>query len=209
MQAMTSEVLSGTPCWRRVSEIADLAEIFEPGVQVCSWHRTIDPRIATYLDGADGGGSVQSIETLASGERARLDGLPAGDNREVLLDDVALLCEILHELLDCPLAGLRCTRVSRALCPGWHIDRVPLRMLCTYQGPGTEWLDDQGVDRTRLGSTEVANGGYQRAEAGEVVLLKGGLWQDNDDLGAVHRSPAVAPGAGWRTLTSLDPLWSS
>ena len=113
-------------------------------------------------------------------EHARLEGLPAGDCREALLDDVALVTEILQELVDCPLAGVRTTRVRRAMCPRWHVDRVPLRMLCTYQGPGTEWLDDQGVDRrTRLKDAGIESSACRRADVGELVLLKGALWQDN------------------------------
>jgi len=207
MHALTSDFLPEAPCWRRVSAIADLAEIFEPGVQVCSWRRAVDPRIETYLDGATTSGTAQSIETLAPHERARLDALPAGDGREALLDDTALLTEILHELVDCPIAGLRCTRLEHAMCPGWHVDRIPLRMLCTYRGPGTEWLEDQSVDRDALTNSGIADGAFRRAEAGELVLLKGALWQDNEGLGAVHRSPAVRPGTGRRTLVTLDPLW--
>lgn len=32
----------------------------------------------------------------------------------------------------------------------YHEDKVPLRLLCTYVGPGTEWLDDRHVDRWQL-----------------------------------------------------------
>jgi hypothetical protein len=42
-----------------------------------------------------------------------------------------------------------------------------------------------------------------------VVLLKGALWQGNERLGAVHRSPEIAAGAGVRTLVTLDPLWKA
>ena len=207
MHALTSDTPPDAPSWRRVSAIADLAGIFEPGVQVCSWRRTLDPRMEAYLDGASASGFAPSIETLPPHERARLDGLPSGDGRGALLDDIASLTEILHELVDCPAVGLRCTPVDGTMCPRWHVDRVPLRMLCTYRGPGTEWLEDQGVDRNALTRSAVADGACRRADAGELVLLKGALWQDNDGLGAVHRSPAVEAGGEPRILLTLDPLW--
>jgi len=207
MHALTSNALSEAPGWRRVSAIADLAEIFEPGVQVCSWRRAVDPQVTAYLDGAAARGTGQSIETLAPDQRAVLDDLPAGEGREALLDDVTSLAEILHQLGDCPLVGLRCTRVERAMCPRWHVDRVPLRMLCTYRGPGTEWLADQRIDRADLADPGIVGGAGRRADTGELVLLKGSLWQDNGGLGAVHRSPDVQPGAGQRVIVTLDPLW--
>ena len=207
-------VISGSATsWRRINEVVDLVGIFEPGVQVCSWPRSMDPAIATYLDGVGHTGTLQRLETLAPGDRAKLDMLPsgeAGENREGhqrLVDDLALLTEILCDLIDCPAVGLRVTRVDRAMCPKWHVDRVPMRMLCTYDGPGTEWLEDQGVAHVELSAPAVADGARQQAIAGEVVLLKGTLWQNNNSKGAIHRSPTIAPGCGPRTLVSLDPLW--
>ena len=195
-----------TSNWRRVSAVADLAEIYEPDVQVCSWQRSIDPQITAYLGSVAHLGTLQLIETLGPSDRARLDALPVGEGREQLVDDLAFLTEILCELLDCPVVGFRGTRVEHAMCPKWHIDRVPVRLLCTYEGPGTEWLEDQGVAHSEL--SQVADGACQRANVGEVVLLKGTLWQDNDDNGAIHRSPAITQGSGPRTLVSLDPLWT-
>ncbi len=121
--------------------------------------------------------------------------------------DVALLTEILCELMDCPAVGFRGIRIEHAMCPKWHIDKVPIRMLCTYEGPGTEWLEDQGVECSKLSDPTVVDAACQRAVAGEVVLLKGALWQGNEAGGAIHRSPAIADEAGRRTIVTLDPLW--
>ena len=115
--------------------------------------------------------------------------------------------EILCELVDCPSVGLRFASVDKAMCPRWHIDRVPIRMLCTYRGSGTEWLDDQGMEKSRLSDPDIVNGPCQRAASGEVVLLKGGLWQGNEGPGAIHRSPSITPGEQSRMLLTLDPLW--
>jgi hypothetical protein len=45
-----------------------------------------------------------------------------------------------------------------------------------------------------------------RSVAGEVLLLKGSLWQGNAGRGAVHRSPAV-DGDVPRVMLALDALW--
>ncbi len=80
-------------------------------------------------------------------------------------------------------------------------------MLCTYTGPGTEWLENQGVDKTRLSEPTIVNGPHQCATSGEVVLLKGALWPGHESFGAFHRSPTMASGGKRRMLLSLDPLW--
>jgi len=195
------------PTWRQVTHLADLVDIFDLGVQVCVWKRDIDPAVAQYLTGLKRTDRPQTIETLSAAGRPRLTCLPAGPGRAALIDDVSLLREIICELLGCPAVGLRLARVGHAMCPGWHIDRVGIRLICTYQGPGTQWLDDQGAGRRELRLVRRGEGAFIQAAPGEVVLLKGALWQGNERHGAVHRSPEIAAGAGARTLITLDPLW--
>ena len=201
-----SHITPVAPTWRRVSELADLAEIFDPGVQVCSWQRKIDPTVGTYLSELDQAKELQVIETLSPAVQPRLECLPAGLGRASLIDDLALLREVVCELTGCPEVGLRVARVARAMCPGWHLDRVGIRLVCTYQGPGTQWLDDQNVERRDLRTDRMEENDMIQAAPGEIVLLKGALWQDNDEFGAVHRSPELPPDAALRTLVTLGPV---
>lgn len=204
---LLSDLTPEAPTWRRVPELADLAEIFDPSLQVCSWQREIDPAIGTYLSGLHQAGELQVIETLSPSARPRLESLPAGYGRTSLMDDLALLSEVVCELLGSSEVGLRLARVGYAMCPGWHLDRVGIRLVCTYQGPGTEWLDDQTVERQDLHASRTKEDAVIQALPGELVLLKGAHWQGNDGFGAVHRSPELAPGVGLRTVVTLDPLW--
>lgn len=209
MSALNSVATYSDNGWRRVSTIAELADIYEPALQVCSWHRSIDHTITSYLTGATGLGKLQMREVTKSGDRALLSDLPSGEGSERLREDVAMLVEMLCELVDCPSVGLRYASLENAMCPRWHVDQVPIRMLCTYTGPGTEWLENQSVDTTKLMETEIVNGAYQRATSGEVVLLKGALWQGNTGGGAIHRSPAIAVSGKRRMVLTLDPLWTA
>jgi hypothetical protein len=201
------ESITGVPTWLRVPEFADLVEIFDPGVQVCAWQREIDPAIESYFSQLHQTEELQVLETLSSAVQPKLDSLPDGSGRASLIDDVSLLREVVCELLGCSEVGLRLARVGHAMCPGWHVDRVGIRLVCTYQGPGTQWLDNQGVERRDLHNTRIRGKAVVQAGAGEIVLLKGALWQDNEALGAVHRSPEAILDASLRTLVTIDPLW--
>ena len=201
------EAITAAPSWRRVAELADLTEIFDPGLQVCSWQREIDPDITVYLSGLDQTAELQLIETFSPVAQPRLGRLPEGPGRASLVEDLSLLSEIMCELLGCSEAGLRLARMQRAMCPGWHIDRVGIRLVCTYQGPGTQWLDDQDVDRRDLQSDRMQMAPFMQATPGEIVLLKGARWQDNHAFGAIHRSPDPASSTALRTLVTVDPLW--
>jgi hypothetical protein len=207
MANLASDINPAVPTWRRVPELADLVEIFDPGLQVCSWQREIDTAIGTYLSGLHQAGELQVIETLSPTAQPRFESLPAGLGRVSLMDDLALLREVVCELLGCSEVGLRLARVGHAMCPGWHLDRVGIRLVCTYQGCGTEWLDNQRVERRDLHSGRMGEGAVIQAVPGEIVLLKGALWQGNGAFGAVHRSPELAPDDPLRTLVTLDPLW--
>ncbi len=95
-----------------------------------------------------------------------------------------------------------------------YTDMLGCRLVSTYQGPGTEWLDNQPLDRTKLGAgnmglSDDVSGLYlcdayiQQVNEGDIVLLKGEGWIGNEGLGAVHRSPAVSQG-GKRIVVTMD-----
>lgn len=199
------------PAWRAVDKLVDLVEIFDPGVQVCVWRRELDPNIQEYLSGLPPCGTLQSMETLSAEGRPRLVRLPAEPvpmpGRAAFIDDLAFLRDITCELLGCPAVGLRFARMHHAMCPGWHVDRTGMRMICTYQGPGTQWLSAQDADRGRPNLARLTDAPFIEAHPGDVVLLKGNLWQENEPFGAIHRSPEIPVDAGARTLVTLDPLW--
>jgi len=201
------ESTTALPTWRRVAELADLVEIFDPEVQVCTWRREIDPAIESYLSELQQTRELQTIETVSRAVEPRLGGLPNGPGRASLMEDLSLLREIVCELLGCDAAGLRLARIGRAMCPGWHVDRVGVRLVCTYQGPGTQWLAEQDTDRRDLRALRTGDGDFIQAVPGEIVLLKGALWLDNDSFGAIHRSPGLGSSGSLRTLITLDPLW--
>ncbi|MEM7195329.1 MAG: DUF1826 domain-containing protein [Pseudomonadota bacterium] len=196
------------PTWRCITELHDLVEIFEPGIQICSWQRSVDRDIDEYLAALPASPSVQGMEILSPGNDPQLSHLPGINECKSLIEDLANLREILQELLGCDEVGMRFARVNDAMCPGWHFDRVGIRLICTYQGPGTQWLDDQSTERETLYLQNIEHGSLVQADRGDVVLLKGSLWQGNKGFGAIHRSPELEPGAPPRTVVTLDPLWN-
>lgn len=138
-----------------------------------------------------------------------------GDSAQLeLRENVAQLVEMFCYLFELKRAGLRLTVLNRAMCPKFHIDRIPCRLVTTFQGIATEWLPHQAVDRQKLGlgsngKLDSESGLYkaandiQQLNCGEVALLKGELWEGNENAGLVHRSPALPTGES-RLLLTLD-----
>ena len=195
-----------------------LTRIFDPEIQLAQWRRPAAPLIADWLAAHAGDLGSGVRQTLAPGQQPDLGRLPAGAGRDALAADIALLADMLAELLDAASIGYRLEVVGKAMCPRLHVDRVGIRLLCTYRGPGTEWVEDASVDRRFLGA---ASGGRPDETSGllmpgyridaippfAVALLKGSLWQGNGVRGIVHRSPAVAADDAPRVLLAMDAGW--
>ena len=125
----------------------DLLSIFETQQQVSVIARPVQAQISGYLQ--------QASEQLSTGYRlmlrqteatpARLDReirLPDVTGKEALLADICRLVNVYADLMDCPMVGIRLEVLSHAMCPKFHIDRTGIRLLCTYLGAATEWLDE-------------------------------------------------------------------
>ena len=200
------------------NEPLGLTRIFDPEIQLAQWRRPADPVIADWLAAHAGDLGSGLRQTLAPGQQPDLGRLPAGAGRDALAADIALLADMLAELLDAETIGFRLEVVGKAMCPRLHVDRVGIRLLCTYRGPGTEWLEDASVDRRFLGA---ASGGQPDETSGlllpghrieaippfAVALLKGSLWQGNGGRGIVHRSPAIGAEQSPRVLLAMDAGW--
>ncbi|MZI91836.1 DUF1826 domain-containing protein [Vibrio sp. CAIM 722] len=131
-----------------------------------------------------------------------------------LSDHIAELIDMFALLFELEEIGVRLTSLNSTMCPRFHIDRVPCRLITTLSGQATEWLSDADVQRCHLGprGAEVSDldvGLYQSPEQvqqmhiGDVALLKGSQWEGNEDNAIVHRSPALLPNEN-RLLLTLD-----
>jgi hypothetical protein len=122
--------------------------------------------------------------------------------------DVAWLVGAFACLLDAKRIGLRLRALDKAMCPRFHVDHVPLRLITSYAGVGSQWLREGVMARRRLGDPaaepedEVL---IERAEAGHVLLAKGEKWIGNEGGGLIHRSPQPPQGER-RLLLTLDWL---
>jgi hypothetical protein len=201
------------------SDMADLIRIFEPHLQVLRLRRQPQQEIVADLEDRSatvlGGGFRQSLSAevgIAADELARL-GMHGAFKA-----DVIRLIELYGDLVGSPRIGIRCEILEKAMCPRFHVDSVGIRMLCTYRGQATEWLDrdwsewsaraqfaDGLHEEESLALEEPATMG--RAAPFDIVLLKGCLWPGNETRGAIHRSPKVSREETPRMLLSLDALW--
>lgn len=195
-----------------------LADIYHQDVNMATWQRSITSTLTkeceTLLEETN---FTTNRLTLSISKLDRLgEALTELSDFPNLLEDLQLLIDMFSCLLDLESVGLRLTSMKDAMCPKFHVDRVPCRLITTYSGKGTEWLPHHKIDRRKLGPgsaglSDIESGLYsspndiQTLESGDVAILKGELWEGNEGAGLVHRSPSSNSGTK-RLLLTLDSL---
>ncbi len=193
-----------------------LADIYQEEINIAIWRRTISERLEGAVeDFLTANPKFETAITVSpDSARAQVSAATGGTAPTELGDDIEALVDMFCYLFGLERAGLRLATLSLAMCPRFHVDRVPCRLVTTYHGVATEWLPHEVVDRSKLGpgsngQSDLDSGLFadqsdiQRLTCGDVALLKGELWTGNEDAGLVHRSPAVPAGEN-RLLLTLD-----
>jgi hypothetical protein len=142
------------------------------------------------------------------------DCLVGVNEKHLLCEHITLIVDMFCTLFDLKETGLRLKLIDKPMCPRFHVDRVPCRLVTTLHGPATQWLQHSAVNRDKLGA---GNNGLadecsglinpdsivEQLACGDIALLKGENWFNNHRAGLVHRSPTTAANE-MRLLLTLD-----
>ena len=191
-----------------------LADILDNGVNLALWQRQLPLHIAEF-----GALLVSLNEPLAESLVVELDseeaepnllGLAAGcrdlEGYDGFIADVAWLVSAFACLLGAKRIGVRLRLLDKAMCPRFHVYHVPVRLITTYAGIGSQWLREGVMDRRQLSQADAEpSERIEQIHCGEVALLKGEKWRGNEGYGLIHRSPALAANER-RLILTLDWL---
>ncbi|WP_432454670.1 MULTISPECIES: DUF1826 domain-containing protein [unclassified Agarivorans] len=181
-----------------------LTEIYDSKRELTVWLRDTDSDILDYAQ------TLVASHSMFRGITARLSvgevsdymsqKLPAGPGRAALIEDLVLICDMFSCLFELEHIGLRLVKLEQSMCPKFHCDQVPCRLLVSYLGAGTEYRDLA----SRNGSSSPTEApAVHNIPLFAVALLKGQGWEDDSEHGLFHRSPTsneLYP----RLLLSLD-----
>lgn len=129
--------------------------------------------------------------------------------KSLLAEDIAGIATCFIDIIKAEAVRLHLKVVDDDACAKFHTDYYDLRLLCTYLGKGTEWVEEPYVNRKMLmhgenhqiirDSTKV-----QTMQPFEIGILKGEASKKNKKLGIVHRSPPITQTGEKRLLLRLD-----
>lgn len=186
-----------------------LGEIYQADCNLAVWQRDLDHEIERYMAQlAESKRQVHLRCLVGTGAEMREEAvtqlnrvLPAFDGKDALIDNICELVEMYQCLFEPKQIGVRLATLTRAMCPKFHVDFLPARLVTCFSGAGTQWLPEPENAGPRIPEAEPDR--FEQISTGDVALLKGDGWFENEGYGIVHRSPPVSDGE-MRLFLSLD-----
>lgn len=109
---------------------------------------------------------------------------------KIWVRDMVQISDVFCKIQDTDQTGF-CLSTRRG-CHKYHVDYVPLRLLVTYTGAGTEWLPEAAADRAAFANKEPADkivkdpAARQFLSPWDIAIFRGG------PNGLLHRTPDAA-----------------
>ncbi|MES2054675.1 MAG: DUF1826 domain-containing protein [Pseudomonadota bacterium] len=175
-----------------------LAGIRDPDITLAVWERPPPIAIGT-LRGFPGICFTAGIDALGETLCAHLADRSVRRWHAPLIADVARLATIYANIMALDRVALRLERIDGNACWRFHADYVAVRLISTYVGSGTQWLDQRSV----AASSDGESPSPRQLSCGDVGLFKGRLLAPHHAI--VHRSPPIAGTGEERLLLVIDP----
>ncbi|MGC1480960.1 MAG: DUF1826 domain-containing protein [Chthoniobacterales bacterium] len=186
-----------------------LPRIVDSPVNLAVWRRDVTPAVASAVRALLESPNPVDCDWHAPSTREIAECMGPTDPQsalgrafEALALDVVRLSGVFAEVADVRHPRVRFARVEDDGCALFHADTLGLRLLCTYVGPGTQWLENTNVRRGQLGSLGRSATDANRAIVIDpsairsipnwhVAVFKGRAWPGGADNALVHRSAPV------------------
>ena len=184
-------------------DFSKINNIFKKDINISIWKRSLNRKISDAAEILLKKKSDLQFSELINGYNS-IDILvnKIGDSEKLIhfYEDITYLTQMFCELFNIKDAWLRIDAINKPMCPRFHTDYLKCRLVTTYYGPATQWLPNSLVNRNKLGP---GNNGLaddisglfskksdiENLDVGDIGLLKGEAWVNNEGLGLVHRSP--------------------
>ncbi|RMQ94930.1 hypothetical protein ALP94_02941 [Pseudomonas savastanoi pv. glycinea] len=215
---MLATVLKWQPRIRQVQgdTPAILSQVLEDDVNLAVWQRQLPAHIedfgALLLSLNEPLAEAITLEISDENVQPDLQNFASAyadlEGYEGFIADVSWLISAYACLLGAKRIGVRLRVLDKAMCPRFHVDHVPVRLITTYAGIGSQWLREGAIDRSQLGKLQAEPSdalNIRQINCGDVALLKGERWVGNEGQGLVHRSPPLQRDER-RLLLTLDWL---
>ena len=193
---------------RACGSMSGLTAIGEPSTDLVIWKRALPLQLRDWLNQIPVSALPDLRVLIKPGElRPALEpllskcGMRAGDMRDLLIADIAKLVQVFSRITTSAHVDVRLERVEDDACWKFHRDSVDARLLTTYRGPATEWVQPEHGERAIL-EQESFSGPLEHLGVHDVALFTG--TEAGTGMGIVHRSPPIVGTGFTRLLLCLN-----
>lgn len=196
----------------------DLAKIKEANYNIAVLNRKPDPDINIFFDKFLESNFSQSIYACCKTNKVReifesylleyssLYKL----GYESFLDDIQNMVNNFAEISNTNNIEIFFDIVKTTKCPKYHYDQNDLRLICTYKGQGTIWLNNDNFNFDKLGYTDNLQipkdlSKINTVNEYDIAILKGTKYSNSSYNAIVHKSPDLFQGEK-RLLLRLDSI---
>lgn len=189
-----------------------LEKVHDPIVDLALWRRRLPAGLAHWLDALPPALLPATridlhVSEVPAALHAACDvaATPRCALRDALVTDIGVLSARFARITGSAQVRLRLEPIQDNACRRLHRDCVPVRLLTTYRGPGTEWVAPRFADKALARPDDYA-GPLHRMPRQAVALFKGCGFagQALEERGIVHRSPPIAGTGITRLVLCLD-----
>lgn len=143
---------------------------------------------------------VADVREALGGELAEVDARHAA-MRDLLIIDIETLAQTFSQIAQSKQVDIRLERIEDNACRLFHRDSVHFRLLTTYRGPSTEWVEPEFAHMALRNSGRFCLP-IRRLEDYDVAVFKGS--HSARDRGVVHRSPPIEKTGETRLLLCIN-----
>ncbi|MEM6902972.1 MAG: DUF1826 domain-containing protein [Pseudomonadota bacterium] len=182
------------------SDPAVLRQITSSSTSMAIWERSHDSGVAALglqlrglpADQTPNGRFVSKVTEIEAGLEKCYQQPASSDEhaqiRQAVAQDVTHLAEMFQGITKANYVEIRMQLLRSDACRFWHQDSVDYRLLCTYYGPGTQWVSPEHSAEV-LAARDSWDGPCHNMKAGDVSLFAGACASGKS--GIVHRSPPI------------------
>ena len=186
----------------------ELSKIKDAEIKLVIWQRELSANLRAWLAQLQAS-ELPDLRILAEPKELTKalhsefdeDVLPDDGMRDLLVKDIEHLVSKFAAITRNTLVDIRLERISHDACWKFHFDAVESRLLTTYRGPATEWIQPQHSTKA-LREQKNYSGPIETLQQNDVAIFKGS--RAGSDMGIVHRSPPIADTGCTRLLLCLN-----
>lgn len=207
-----------SPSFLISDQISTLREIKKESINISIWERQVNPEINQWIQPFLASDFRPcNIHTTTQTfkmdlEKALVDYqnlYPKGFQQ--MLSDADMLLQEFSKITQKTTFSVFWAIVKNGMCRRFHTDVNTLRLLCSYAGPGTQWVKPDNINldlthRAKANEMIIHEDEIQQAKPFDVVILKGALQANPETPPILHRSPPVDSESEKRLLFRVDVL---